>query len=195
MHKSPSPLLNSNNWIANYSDALFGYAYSKTGKAEIAEDLVQECFLAALKAKENFKGNSTEKTWLFSILKFKIADYYRKSSTKNEVSNSSIGKEDFSYIETFFTDDGHWNSKASPQDWGNDVPKDMLNKELKTVLMQCIGKLKENHRRLILLKLVDEEDTNDICKELNISDTNYWVLIHRAKLKLRACLEKNWINA
>jgi RNA polymerase sigma-70 factor (TIGR02943 family) len=190
-----SSILNPEHWISTYADALFGYAYSKTGKAEIAEDLVQECFLAGLKSQANFKGNSTEKTWLFSILKFKIADYYRKASTKMEVSNASMAQEDYSYIETFFTDTGEWTEKATPQNWDIDMPAALVNRELRTVLEQCIDKLPPNNKRLILLKLVEEEETEKVCKELNITTTNYWVLIHRAKLKLRACIEKNWINA
>ena len=69
------------------------------------------------------------------------------------------------------------------------------NKELADALNLCIDKLPESQKQLILLKLVEEEETEVVCKELNITPTNYWVIIHRAKLQLRSCLEKNWIKA
>ena len=75
-------ILNPNNWVSAYSNELYGYAMNKTSKPELAEDLVQETFFAALKSMDNFKGLSSERAWLFTILKFKIADYYRKASTK-----------------------------------------------------------------------------------------------------------------
>lgn len=167
----------------------------KTGKQELAEDLIQETFLAGLKSLENFKGHSSERTWLFSILKFKIADHYRKASTKYEINNSKFGIEDNSYIDNYFTEDGDWKESASPKEWGMDFSASIENKELGIALNNCIGKLPDNQKRLVVLKLIEEEETEHVCKELNITPTNYWVIIHRAKLQLRACLEKNWLKA
>lgn len=187
--------LNPSNWVANYSDQLYGYAMSKTSKPELAEDLVQETFLAALKSLDNFKGLSSERTWLFTILKFKIADHYRKASTKYEFSNASFGKEDeTSYIDNYFEEDGNWKSKSTPKDWGVDYSASIENKELAVALNSCIEKLPDPQKRLVLLKLVEEQETELVCKELDITPTNYWVIIHRAKLQLRNCLELNWIN-
>jgi RNA polymerase sigma-70 factor (ECF subfamily) len=190
-----STILNPNSWTEIYSDELYGYAMNKTGKNELAEDLVQETFLAALKSLEGFKGQSSERTWLFAILKYKIADHYRKASTKYEISNCSFGNEEDSFIDNYFTDDGDWKESSAPKNWNVDYSKAMENKELAIALNHCIEKLPENQNRLIVLKLVEEEKTEKVCKELNITTTNYWVIIHRAKLQLRACLEKNWINA
>ncbi|MBN8694393.1 MAG: sigma-70 family RNA polymerase sigma factor [Bacteroidetes bacterium] len=168
---------------------------SKTGKTELAEDLVQETFLAGLKAMESFKGKSSERTWLFAILKFKIADHYRKASTKYEVNNQSFSFEDNSYIDNYFSEDGDWKENAAPHSWGVENLNGIENKELASALNFCIDKLPDNQKQLILLKLVEEEETEKVCKELNITSTNYWVIIHRAKLQLRACLEKNWFKA
>lgn len=188
-------ILNPHQWTSTYADELFGYAMSKTGKTELAEDLVQETFLAGLKAMESFKGQSSERTWLFSILKFKIADHYRKASTKYEVNNQSFSFEDNSYIDNYFTEDGDWKDNAAPHSWGVENLTGIENKELANALNFCIDKLPDNQKQLILLKLVEEEETEKVCKELNITATNYWVIIHRAKLQLRACLEKNWFKA
>lgn len=191
-----STKLNPNHWISTYANELFGYAMSKTGKVDLAEDLVQETFLAGLKSQSNFKGQSSERTWLFSILKFKIADHYRKTSTKYEISNSKFSiEDDNSYIDNFFTEDGDWKKNATPNEWNTDFSIAIENKELGIALNNCIDKLPDNQKQLVLLKLVEEEETEIVCKELNITPTNYWVIIHRAKLQLRACLEKNWFKA
>jgi len=181
-------------WTQNYADELFGYAMTKVGKTELAEDLVQETFLAGLKSRNSFKGNSTERTWLYSILKFKIADHYRKASTRYEVSDSKIGKDDGSFLDSYFKEDGTWKENAVPNDWGLEYSTALENKELAMVLNACIDKLPSNQKQLVILKLVEEQKTEDVCKEMSIAATNYWVIIHRAKLQLRACLEKNWFN-
>lgn len=189
-------ILNPNNWVNNYSDELYGYAMNKTSKPELSEDLVQETFFAALKSMDNFKGLSSERTWLFTILKFKIADYYRKASTKFEFSNTKLGKDDGnSHVDNYFDEGGNWEDKYSPKNWSVDYSQTLENKELASALNACIEKLPNNQKQLILLKLVEEEETEKVCKELNITATNYWVIIHRAKLQLRACLEINWFNS
>lgn len=188
-------ILKPEHWTATYADELFGYAMNKTGKTELAEDLVQETFLAGLKSMVNFRGQSSERTWLFVILKFKIADHYRKASTKYEINTSRLEKEENSFINNCFTEDGEWKENSAPKDWGIDYSHSLENKELAGVLNNCIDKLPEKQKRLVDLKLIEEEETEKVCKELNITPTNYWVIIHRAKLQLRACLEKNWVKA
>ncbi len=188
-------IINPNNWVSAYSDELYGYAMNKTSKPELAEDLVQETFLAALKSARNFKGLSTERTWLFTILKFKIADYYRKASTKFEFSNTKLGlQESESFLDNYFDKHGEWKEDTSPADWKTDYSLTIENKELGVALHNCIDKLPTKQKALILLKLVEEAKTENVCKELNITPTNYWVIIHRAKLQLRACIEINWLK-
>ncbi len=188
-------LLNPELWIQLYSDELFAYAMSKTDNSELAEDLVQETFLAGLKSATNFKGNSSERTWLYAILKFKIADHYKKASTKYEISNSAISNENESILNNYFNDDGEWRDNAIPKNWGIDLSSALENKELGVVLNNCIGKLPSNQKSLVILKMVEEKETDNVCKELNITPTNFWVIMHRAKLQLRDCLEKNWLKA
>lgn len=187
-------MLNPNNWIEKYADELFAYAYSKTGKTELAEDLVQESFLAALKASGTYKGQCSERTWLFTILKFKISDHYRKASNRYEITNSSFSFEDHGSVDYYFNEEEEWRKDRVPKSWSNLPSSSLENKELAAALNLCIDKLPESQRQLVLLKMVEEEETEKICKELDISSTNYWVIIHRAKLQLRACLELNWFN-
>ena len=97
-------ILNPQKWVSNYADLLYGFAFTRVRSKDLAEDLIQDTFISALKSKDNFKGGSSESTWLISILRNKIIDHYRKSSTKNEVSMV----EDSSFFED---EDGSWKKK------------------------------------------------------------------------------------
>ena len=189
--------LNPNTWIDKYADDLYGYALSKCSSIDLAEDFVQDTFLSALNGVKNFKGNSSERTWLFSILKNKIADYYRKASTRYEVSDNTIsGGEDGnrSFLDLFFEDGGHWSKQAKPKQWIVEEGNILDDKDFQRAMQSCVGKLPANWHTAITLKFLEEKESDDICKELNISSSNYWVIIHRAKLMLRACLEKTWFK-
>jgi RNA polymerase sigma-70 factor (ECF subfamily) len=187
--------INPKEWVSVYADELFNYAIYKTSDQELAEDLVQETFLAGLKARHNFKNHSSERTWLYAILKNKIADHYKKAYTKYETNGSAFTTENDPFLDNYFDEEGEWHKKAAPQNWGIDYNDSIENRELAVVLNNCMDKLPPNQKQLIFLKIVEEEKTEKVCKELNITATNYWVMIHRAKLQLRACIEKNWINS
>jgi RNA polymerase sigma-70 factor (ECF subfamily) len=182
-------------WVNRYAHELYGYAMAKTSDTALAEDFVQETFLAGLKSLANFKGDSSERTWLYAILKNKIADYYKKASTRYEISNSEFIVEDDSFLDNYFDEEGEWKKSTAPEKWGVDYSNSIENKELAATLEKCMDKLPKNQKQLVFLKLIQEDQTEKVCKELNITSTNYWVLIHRAKLQLRACIEKNWIRA
>lgn len=186
--------INPKEWVSVYADEFYSYAMCKTSDEALAEDLVQETFLAGLKSLENFKNQSSERTWLYAILKNKIADHYRKASTRYELNNSEFTVEDDSFLDNYFDEEGEWKKSTAPKQWSVDYSTAIENKELASVLQNCIGKLPENQKKLVFLKLVEEGETEAVCKELNITATNYWVVMHRAKLLLRACIEKNWIK-
>lgn len=180
--------LSPNKWIDNYADYLFNYAVSRVNDSNIAKDLVQETFFAGLKSAKNFQGKSTERTWLVSILKRKIIDYYRKI-------NSNKGKAEvrMNFYDTG-ENEGSWIEEKVPQSWNNDTEKDIENEELKTQLDQCINNLPEKYAMVFRMKTIQNFDTEDICKELDITPSNLWVIIHRARTQLRSCMEKNWFN-
>jgi RNA polymerase sigma-70 factor (TIGR02943 family) len=185
-------------WISKYGDYLYSIAVIKTGSKEVSEDIVQETFLSAIKAKESFRGESSEKTWLTIILKNKITDYYRK---KNLVKNASdyLIETDSSFHSSFFSteenDYGHWTLEASPQNWEQKgADKKLLQKDLNRIIRYCIEKLPPRLVPVFLAKFIDEEEADIICKDYNITPSNYWVIIHRAKVLIRSCLEKNWVN-
>jgi RNA polymerase sigma-70 factor (ECF subfamily) len=188
MSDQPKHKLNPKKWVDNYSDYLFNYSISRLSDYDLAKDLVQETFLSALKAMKNFKGEASERTWLVSILKRKIIDQYRKS-------NSKKGKAEvrMSFYESG-ENKGKWIEERAPSDWGNFGEKDIENEELKNVLDLCIKALPEKHRMVFLLKTVSNFETAEISNELNLTASNIWVIIHRARIQLRECIEKNWFK-
>ncbi len=181
------PGLNAQKWVDDYSDMLFRFALPRVNDKEIAKDLVQDTFLAAWRNHDNYKGEISEKNWLFTILKNKIIDHYRRASTR--LTEKFPGTSESG---AYFDDADHWTNIAGPQDWGVDYNKNIEIKEFYKILEACKKKLKDIQSTVFSMKYLDGFESEEICKELNISPSNYWVLIHRAKLQLRACLEKNW---
>lgn len=181
-------MLTPTKWVKNYSDTLFRFALLRVNDRETAKDLVQETFLAAYRNIENFKGEISEKNWLFLILKNKIIDHYRKKS--NELLTELDECEES--IQEYFDDGGHWKNNTAPLKWNTEHGSSIESKEFFEILNKCLKKLNELTRIVFTLKYLDEKESDEICKELTISSSNYWVMIHRAKLQLRSCLEKNW---
>lgn len=188
--------IDSKNWVANYATMMFRFALVRTKNEALAEDLVQDSFLSALKAKETFKGHSSEKTWLFSILRNKIIDHFRKASTQRE--QHSIDNEDYNIDETFFNAKyqsglGFWKEHGF---LNNPEKASYLieSKEFYNHLEQCLDGLASKAQLAFKLKHLEELETEEICKELEVSTSNYWVLLHRARLSLRKCLSKKELS-
>lgn len=183
-------ILNPHLWVKNYADYLYSYAITRLNDDELARDLVQETFLAALQRIEKFEGRSAEKTWLTSILKNKIIDVYRKKSSGLGKSNDILTAEQDDF---FNPDDGHWKDEHRPVAFGIEQHDNLEKKEFQQILQRCMTKLPALWLSVFKMKHMDEESTEYICQELKVSSANFWVIIHRAKLNLRACLQKNWI--
>lgn len=171
-----------NDWIKKYSDIFFNYLYIRVGDKTVAKDILQETFIAAWKNSSSFKNESGEKTWLFSILKNKLMDHYRMQT------RLMTNLPDNSY---FFDEADHWTEKGAPKMW-EDATASLNRKEFYMVLDQCKTKLTKLQQKAFTMKYIDEHESNFICKVLQITTSNYWVIIHRCKLQLRSCLEKNW---
>jgi len=186
-------MLHPENWINLYADYLLNYAYFRVRDRALAEDLIQDTFISALKSQHTYNGTANEKTWLTAILKNKIIDYYRSKLNKYSKLTDSIDNNtnnDFFDSKTDF----HWMKGKQPNEW-NTTERQLESNEFNTALSDCMQKMPEKLSAVFSLKYIDDEQTEVICKELNISSSNYWVMIHRAKLQLRECLEKNWFNA
>ncbi len=176
-------------WVNEYSDILYSYVVQRVKDTHIAKDLVQETFLAAWRNIDKYNGEASVKTWLFTILKNKIIDHYRKASTRltDELAETEADQS------VFFDQSDHWDKNAYPMDWGTKSEGNVESKEFYSILAKCKSKLKEIQAAVFTLKYIEDLTSEEICKELNITPSNYWVLIHRAKIQLRSCLESNWI--
>ncbi|GGK37395.1 MULTISPECIES: sigma-70 family RNA polymerase sigma factor [Flavobacteriaceae] len=180
--------LNPEKWVPLYADYLFNYTISRINNHDQAKDLVQDTFFAALNAKDNFQGKASERTWLISILKRKIIDYYRKI-------NSAKGKAEVKM--NFYSDgelEGDWIEERVPTDWNAEIEKNIENKELTIALENCINSLPEKYAMVFRMKTIQQFETEEICKELEITSSNLWVIIHRARTQLRKCMEDNWFK-
>lgn len=174
-------------WVDKYSDELYRYTIVRVPDSGFAEDIVQETFLNAWRARETYKGEASEKNWLYAICKNKIIDHFRKQ--KNSIVNLSTEEEDI-----YFDEVEHWRKETTPLEWGTGNELPVETKEFYSVLEKCKSKLKDIQQSVFVMKYMEDMETEIICKVLNITSSNYWVLIHRCKLHLRSCLEKNWLN-
>ena len=185
-------ILRPEYWVKTYADYLYSLALLKVNNEATAEDLVQETFLSAFKAKDTFKNNSSEKTWLTAILKNKIIDHYRKKDVLKDVS-TYISSTESGFNEHFFNEhDGHWLEEASPLAWKELADAKVNSNEFNKIIHYCIQKMPTKLVPVFVAKFLEEDEAEIICKEFNITSSNYWVIIHRAKVLIRSCLEKNW---
>lgn len=178
-------------WLPLYGDVLYRYGITRVHKPDIAEDLVQETLLAALKAKENYAGQASEKTWLIGILKHKIIDHFRKLSRENthEFDEQVAIKEENS---DFFNQKGNWQVELST--WSK-PEKAMEQEQFMSVLQSCIERLPPRMSQLFVLRELNDMSNKEINEVMSIStDNNLWVMLSRVRVQLRHCLDLNWLN-
>jgi RNA polymerase sigma-70 factor (ECF subfamily) len=186
-------LTSPDDWVSQHGDYLFRFAMVKLRDEYLAEDAVQETLLAALQGQKNFSGDSAERTWLVGILKHKIVDLIRKKVREPTLVNvdESMEFEQDDTVDAIFNETGHWVTPC--QDWGN--PDKVLDqKKFWEILTLCLKRLPPQLAMLYSLREISGMETEDICKELNISSTNSWVMLHRARLGLKQCFELNWLG-
>jgi RNA polymerase sigma-70 factor (ECF subfamily) len=176
-------------WVDEHGDYLFRFALSRLRRREVAEDLVQETFLAALEARERFAGASSERTWLVGILKRKLVDHLRRKNREQPAGDLAAVEQ---WADNLFDERGHWRQK--PGSWPADPSAALENAEFWTIFSRCLGKLPERLANAFVLREVEELDSQEVCKALNVSANNLWVMLHRARLVLWRCLEVNWFG-
>jgi RNA polymerase sigma-70 factor (TIGR02943 family) len=178
-------------WVNLYTADMLRWAKAKITENETSKDLVQETFLAAFASVENFNHQSNAKTWLFAILNNKIADYYRKAAREAVFSESIDDRKALPSSDKIFDETGNW-KKYSTSDLWNDDSNLLDNRAFQKILEQCMEKLPKNWRVCVTSKYLLQKKTSEICQELQITATNYWQVLHRAKLLLKGCIEHNW---
>jgi len=177
------------NWLDEHGNALYAFALMRVREPSQAEDLVQETLLAALGTVENFKGESTERTWLTGILKHKVLDHLRRSGREKPLTD-----EDEASMEkvSMFDETGKWTIK--PGDWA-EPERSLEQEQFWNTMTNCVENLPEKLRTLYILREFDGNETDVLLETLNISSkNNLWVMLSRARLQLRHCLETNWFN-
>jgi RNA polymerase sigma-70 factor, ECF subfamily len=185
---------NPEGWVEEHGDELFGFAMARVRDRSAAQDLVQETFLAALRAITSFAGRSSERAWLFGILRNKLVDYYRLKGRETLLAeaDSPVPEEG-----TFFHASGlradAWIKNLAPQAWAA-PDESLVRKEFQAVFHRCLARLPDKVAQVFLLKEVDGLAAEQICKDLNVSANNFWVMSHRARLALRRCLELHWFG-
>ena len=175
------------SWVELYGDRLYQFALSRVRDQALAEDLVQDTFMSAIRAIESFEGRSSIQTWLRTILKNKIVDHFRKSTRRG----SEVRLEDYEEIPAVgFGTLGIWNVYVP--NWGKSPDAALENDQFLKVVESCLGKLPERHREVFQLKFLKDLEAEEICKILSLSSSNYWVILHRGRLALRQCVQENW---
>ncbi len=176
-------------WVDEYGDYLYRYALSRLFDPHLAEEIVQETFLAALKSLEGFRGQASIKTWLVGIMKHKIVDHFRKTSREKpyeEVENLYDREPDI------FDDRGGW--KIGPAKWQGDPQIIREDREFWETFRKCLLKLPKKQVDLFVLREMEGKKTDEICMILDITPTNLWVMLYRARVSLRKCIEDTWFG-
>jgi RNA polymerase sigma-70 factor (ECF subfamily) len=192
--KAPPSLSDPERWVELYGDYLFKHAMTRLRDPTKAEDAVQETFLAALKGGKAFAGRSGEKSWLVGILKNKICDHYRRASRETPFTDLGFyPDEENGCFVAKGVHKGAWIHELGPREWPH--PGESLDhEEFWQAYRDCSGKLPKNVAAVFNLREVDDLDSKRICRMLNISEGNLWVMLHRARMALRRCLETHWFE-
>lgn len=179
-------------WPDRYGDELFRFALSRVSDATVAEELVQETFLSALDGLATFRAEASERTWLFVILRRKIIDHYRRQARTKQISLDDVSADGPTEAD-FFNSNGHWAEAQMPASWLN-ADAALEQQELHEAIRHCQERLPPQQGAVFALRFVEELPAEEICQELGLTASNYWVLVHRAKLQLRRCLEKHGLG-
>ncbi len=176
-------------WLDEHGDALFRFARTRVGNRELAEDLVQETFLAALQSWDRFEGRSTTRTWLLSILRRKIIDHYRRINDSLAPNSSDSIPDSDTVRARNFSPDGFW-SKALLS-WST-PDKALEDREFWDVFDRCLSRLPAAFSSVFVLRELEGLEMTELSDSLNLTEGNLRVRLHRARLMLRECLEKHW---
>jgi len=172
-------------WVDDHGDVLYRYAVARVGRREVAEDLVQEALLAALRSRERFEGRSAVRSWLIAILRWKITDHYRRRGADRAEAGRGPGRDPV--VDRVFSDEGFWRRAPSP--WRSPADAAELS-ELFEVLLGCLAELPEPLGAVFAMREIDGRAPEEIREAFGLSGGNLRVRLYRARLLLRECLER-----
>jgi RNA polymerase sigma-70 factor (ECF subfamily) len=174
-------------WVDLHGDGLYRYALLRVRDRELAEELVQETFLAALRGRAQFAGRSSERTWLIGILRRKVADHFRSAGRSGLAPGDDMPD---GSSQQWFDRNGHWRDPVLR--WPGDAARTLEKREFWDVLDGCLSKLSHSLLAAFCLRELEGIESAEICKILNVTASNLWTQLHRARMLLRVCLERNW---
>ena len=182
---------NPERWVDEHGDVLYRYALARVRKPDLAQDLVQETLLAAMRSHERFAGQSSVRSWLCGILKHKLCDHFRKRGRETSFTDLEFLADEF---EEKFVPEGFWVHMNGPKEWRPEPDEVMHRDDFWKAMRDCLAKLPERVAAVFTLREMDEMEGKEICAMLNISENNLWVMLHRARMALRECLAMNWFE-
>lgn len=176
-------------WVDEHAGALLKYAQTRLRDTRLAEEAVQDTFVAAWKGRDSFRAQSAVRTWLIGILRKKTVDQLRKNAREA----GPAPEEDAADWDALFADDGHY--KTAVSDWGATPDREYERGEFWQCLNGCLECLPERLAKVFVLREIDGLETAEICDTLGITANNLWVTLHRARIGLRECMQRSWFDA
>ena len=176
-------------WVDRFGDYLYRFALARIKDPSLAEDLVQETLLAALQGRKGFQRRSALQTWLTAILKHKIIDHLRKKQRVQTIEDiDAVGET----VDAFYEKKGAW--RIRPGNWDGNPAKVLEQRQFMDILYRCLSELPERLAKAFMLREMEGLSTEELCKSLQITATNSWVMLYRARSYLRRCLEIYWFQ-
>jgi RNA polymerase sigma-70 factor (ECF subfamily) len=187
-----STISDTQRWIDDHGDYLYRFALARVRARDVAEDLVQETFLAALQGTYRESGPTAERRWMIGIIKHKIVDYFRRIA--REPLHNSQPPDSRSRDEDFLAD-GHWNPEmAAIHGWPEEADRLLDRKQFWEAFATCMEQLPPRTAQVFTLREVDGVETDEICRLVTLTPTNLGVMLHRARKQLRNCLASRYFG-
>lgn len=182
--------LDPNKWLDCHGDYLYRYALVRVRESVVAEDLLQETLLAAVRCYQAHAGRSSERTWLVGIMKHKVIDYFRQLARQAQF-QFTLADDEAEWFEESGPWQGHWREDRAPTSWPIQA---LESREFWETLERCVSQLPPQMSIAFTLREIDGFTSTEICEILNVTPNNLWVLLHRSRRKLRQLLEANWFS-
>lgn len=186
-------LITDEEYLLPLRQQMLAFATLQLADASQAEDVVQEALMGAFKNARSFAGRAAFKTWIFAILKNKITDILRQKKRLNETGLLVDSDEDQNSLLDLFNTNGFWHKEERPAPWGN-PEAEMLDRHFWRVFDTCLNHLPGHQARVFMMREFLELDSKEICAAVEITETNLNVMLYRARLRLRECLENHWFT-
>jgi RNA polymerase sigma-70 factor (TIGR02943 family) len=182
--------LDPTRWLDSHGNCLYRFALMRVHDAAVAEDLLQETLLAAMRSSHSHAGRSSERTWLIGILKHKVIDYFRRVARTTQLTID----DDYDCFESSGPWQGHWRDDQAPLSWPVDAAQLLESRDFWETFDRCLARLPQQMAIAFTLREIDGLSSTEICDILNITPNNLWVTLHRSRAKLRDLLESEWFS-